>query len=99
MGTDSTRFSVVDKPLKEFPDSIRQRRHLEHLTLVSCGLTKLPKWIGELRQLQTLDLVDNQLTELPAGICRLKSLRNCIWCAIRSVPCPRTWDLCESSAL
>ncbi|MHA1281145.1 MAG: leucine-rich repeat domain-containing protein [Promethearchaeota archaeon] len=67
-------LSLKDCELPEFPEAIRQLKHLKELRIENCGLRELPEWICELKELEVLDLSRNCLERLPESICELDNL-------------------------
>lgn len=74
--------------LISLPDSIKNLRNLQKLTLVHTGLNSLPESIGALESLTYFRIHSTPLTELPASIgnlCTLKTLK-IIDCRLVSLP-------------
>lgn len=74
-----TDLIIGDKTLEVIPDSIRNLRNLETLSL--CGhnshskLESIPNEISEIKTLKTLYLENNNLQQFPTSLINLKSLQ------------------------
>jgi len=75
--------------LASLPDSMRNLKNLEKLSIEESDIEKLPDWIGELESLTELSLKgNNSLKALPESIGNLKNLKRLIlrYSAVEKLP-------------
>ncbi|NHK32602.1 MAG: hypothetical protein FK730_14710, partial [Asgard group archaeon] len=68
-------LSIIEKELRQFPESILNLESLETLNLRTTQLESIPEKIDNLRNLVNLLLIDNNIKSLPENICNLSNLK------------------------
>jgi hypothetical protein len=69
------RMTVLNTPIKRFPDFLKACPHLQEITLRGTDITEIPESIIEFRKLRSLDIGNNAFRSMPNGISQLHYLK------------------------